>query len=146
MELASIDFVENCVCDEVSSEEAIDIVKNKYESIIELIKQNEGSGLAGPQVGDLKKYFVMLTGDKEYKIFFNPRYVMNGSRIQTQEACLTYGNDKFTKCKRFKSVVAFYDDLIDGKLVSQRVKVKGIDAIIFQHETDHCYGKTIFMR
>lgn len=145
MELALPEIVEGAICSDVLESEISEILEKTAPEMIELLKTQEGKGLAAPQVGIMKKFFVMLTGDNEYKIFFNPKYYAVGSRTQTQEACLTYGKDNYKVCKRFKSIQAHYDDVVDGKFQHVKVSVKGFDSFAFQHEADHCYGKTIFM-
>ena len=151
MELAPPEIVEGAVCTDVSESEIQDILDNTVPQMLEILKANEGKGLAAPQVGIMKNFFIMLTGDKEYKVFFNPKYYAVGSRTQTQEARLTYGKDNYKVCKRFKSVQAHYDDVVDGKFQHVKVNIKGYDSFAFQHESDHVgngpgqKGKTIFM-
>lgn len=145
MELAPASLVEGAKCSEVSVEDAMEILEKTVPEMIELLKAQQGKGLAAPQVGIMKKFFVMLTGDNEYKVFFNTKYYGKASRTQTQEACLTYGKDVYVKCKRFKAIQAHYDDVIEGQFRHEKVNVKGFDAFAFQHETDHLSGITIFM-
>lgn len=145
LQLVDKSIVENCKCESVTESEALELINGEVMSqFIALMITEEGRGLAAPQVGIMKKFFVAK--DFNMEPMFNCFYVSNGSKFQLQEACLTYGKDNFTKTKRFKSVIAKYDQIVDGKLVSFSKTLRGDDAVVFQHETDHLHGSTIFMK
>lgn len=90
MELSPPEIVENAICSFVTDQEVQDILDNIVPQMLEILNANEGKGLAAPQVGIMKKFFIMIMDDKKYKVFFNPAYYATGSRTKTQEACLTY--------------------------------------------------------
>ena len=144
--LAPPEQVEGAQCETVSETQAIEIVHELFDEMKEFLKQNQGKGLAGPQIGKNLKFFMMATSDGEYKIFFNSKYYGTASRTQSGESCLTYGKDRYYRVKRYKAIQAHYQELVDDKLVPVKVNVRGFDAIAFQHETDHLYGETIAMK
>jgi len=149
IKLADKEFVEGCSPIEVTLEEANDIIENISPKMEEMIKET-GLGLAGPQIGMAKKFFIakdVQTG--EFHTYFNARYVKGeGSRVRMEEGCLSYPDEGNHIVKRFKSIKLFYQQFEDGELVDKVKKFKGDQAIIFQHECDHIASppKTIFTK
>ena len=74
--------------------------------------------------------------------------INNSSRIQSTEGCFSYDlGNKLNKVRRWKSIILFHDlwkpekkKLIKG----QKIKMKGEDSIVIQHECDHLQGICIF--
>lgn len=156
MKLIESDKIENIVCKDVEENEVMDIINNKVPEIanfiIDLNKKLKGiicMGLAAIQVGDFRKYFVRYYNKNSWIVFFNCKYINNcSSRIQSKEGCFSYnlGRDINT-VRRWKSIILFHDLWIPEKkkfLRKQKVKFKGEDAIVIQHETDHLHNHTIF--
>lgn len=153
MKLAEIDFVENCETEEVSVDEAIEYVENVVPEMIKILEEKDGLGLAAPQIGIAKKFFVarnIETG--EFSTYFNAKYFKdNKTRIQMEESCLSYPDYKPTKVKRFKRIKMIYQVLEDGNLVEKQAKFSSPQGVVFQHEIDHCGNstskpKTIYMK
>lgn len=149
--LADKNFVETCSPTEVTAEEAKELLENIVPQMKNLIK-DIGVGLAGPQIGIAKKFFIakdINTG--EFDTYFNARYVKNNDgRIRQEEGCLTYPEKGERVVKRLKSIKLIYQQLEKGELVDKTKKIKGEQAVIFQHECDHIGNgvnmpKTIFM-
>lgn len=107
-----------------------------------LVEQN-GLGLAGPQIGIKKAFFVYWRSCGEPAVVYNPKYYPDSNaHIRNIEGCLTYGKLQF-EVRRYKRIRAVWYES-DGVSFFKRSKVlSGTDAIVFQHETDHCYGITI---
>lgn len=152
IKLADKEFVEGCSPVEVTDEEAKDLVDNVVPKMEDMIRDT-GLGLAGPQIGMAKKFFIakdVQTG--EFNSYFNARYIKdNGSRVRMEEGCLSYPDEGTHIAKRFKSIKMFYQQLENGKLVDKVKKFRGDQAIIFQHECDHIGNgtnkpKTIFTK
>lgn len=101
-----------------------------------------GAGLAAPQIGINRKFFIMKYGD-EIISCYNPTFKPKGQKKAVNpEGCLTYGGWKNqVDVERFKMIIAYYYNN-HGLPVYQ--KMRGTDAIVFQHECDHLVGKTIF--
>lgn len=139
MELADKDFVENCVVEEVSNDEAKNIIEEIIPQMREIIDEHDALGLAGPQVGIAKKFFIAKNLEtSDYDIYFNAKYFKgNGSRVRMQEGCLSYPEEGTGIVKRFKSIKVKYQ-IFDGLELVDREKVfKSDQAVVLQHEIDH---------
>lgn len=79
-------------------------------------------------------------------MFINPSYEpsKNAEEVDSEEGCLTYGQAKY-KVKRYSSIQARYLIFDQKGLRWKKEELTDIDAIVYQHETDHCEGKTIAM-
>jgi len=150
LELQPPEKVENVTCDDVSQEEVDDILTYIIPQMKGICISTGGYGLAAPQVGIYKKFFILRSDidSEEFDIYFNSRYFKDGSRIKSNEGCLTYDlGKKYNEVKRFKSIKIVYDTLDkDESLIKKVEKVKGMRAIGLQHESDHLYGITIFTK
>jgi peptide deformylase len=148
LKLSPPEEVENVVCEEVNAFEIPEILQTIKPAMEEILKKYKGIGLAAPQVGIKKKFFIILNSEDGYDIYFNPQYYMDSNvRIQTNEGCLTYEEGK-KHCimKRWKNVTCISYVLNNDKLVKKTFKLKGLSSISFQHEKDHLDGRTIFMK
>lgn len=142
--------VEYAKCDDVTQDDVDDILTYIIPQMKGICLSAGGYGLAAPQVGVYKKFFIIRKEDdnKEFDIYFNARYFKDGSRIHSSEGCLTYDmGKKYNEVKRFKSIKASYQVLDkNAQLVRKTEKIKGMRALGFQHETDHTFGITIFTK
>lgn len=101
----------------------------------------DGVGLAAPQVGILRKVFVIDTGDVFIEAI-NPRICgINGSQIG-MEGCLSVEGVN-CEVKRPMRVLAEYQDRY-GELV--RKELSGLDARAYCHELDHLDGVLFYDR
>lgn len=151
MSLADPDYVENVKCNDVSIYHVLhyegfaDYVKD----MVKLCYDNQGIGLAAPQVGLPLKMFVAFDIEKkEWNLFLNPNYTqVSEEQYEVEEACLTYGHENKYRVKRYAKIIASWSvlDLQEQMLIEKKQEISSIAAQIFQHETDHCYGKTIAM-
>lgn len=121
-------------CQEVK--EVTEEIKNLCRDMIETLVENQGIGLAAPQVGELKRIIVVQT-EKEPEVFLNPK-ILKKSRetILIEEGCLSFPN-LFPKIKRAKEVEI---KVLDPKGKTIQIKAKGLAACVFQHEIDHLDG------
>lgn len=149
MNLVKHDMVEGIVSDEVREEDVQDIIEEFLPHMRLLLRETGGVGLTGIQVGIAKKFSIYYPDPQDRskeKIVFNCKYFKDGNRIKHQEGCLSYELNNFIDVKRFKSIKAVYDEWDGEKLVRKTEKLKGFEAVVFQHETDHQNGITIFTR
>lgn len=114
------------------------------DEMVEMMRAQNGVGLAAPQVGILSRFLVMMDPDSEtvYRMI-NPRIVSYGTDTCTlEEGCLSIlGNDGlpvFANVSRPDSVVVEWTDEAGDKKMAQ---MSGTPARIVQHETDHLDGK-----
>lgn len=130
--------------DEILSKKAreIDVIDDKIKELaqdmMDTMHKYEGVGLAGPQVGILKRIIVIdLYEENTQYILINPVIKkIKGEQI-VDEGCLSFPN-QYGKVKRPKTVVVEALD-INGK----KVKLEGKDLLAqaLSHEIDHLNGE-----
>lgn len=103
-----------------------------------------GMGLAFPQLGILKRIFVISykndDGTFEEHIVINPEIVSNSEEqiyVEEGEGCLSVNRPVEGIVPRYARVTVEYDDE-DGNRTSIRVREEM--AVAFQHEIDHLNG------
>lgn len=118
-----------------------------------LMPIQNGAGLAAPQVGIVQRFFALKSEDrKSIDFFINPRITATvGEKVYPKliddrnreedflEGCLSFPNFWGT-VKRYLIIEAEWEEIKDGKLVTKHEKLKGLQAIVFQHESDHLDG------
>ena len=109
---------------------------------LELVKQmtkimfeNNGIGLAAPQVGVLKRLFIMGNSDKLF-VIINPEILSGIGEEKDTEGCLSFPN-LWLKVNRYKTIKVRYQ-IITGETVEE--EMSGLMARVFQHEYDHLTG------
>lgn len=106
------------------------------DDMFETMHKNEGAGLAGIQVGVLKRLFVMKAGKEPYECI-NPEIVKQDSKTNTEiEGCLSVP-DKCGLVERPNNVWVKFQDRT-GKVINK--KFSGFEAKCFCHEFDHLNG------
>jgi peptide deformylase len=107
--------------------------------MLEVMKASGGIGLAGNQVGLLRRVFVMCTTDGREFGCFNP-WILFGDNdlIEDQEGCLSFP-ELWLKVPRHNKITAAYLDNTGKQCI---IELEGIDARCFQHELDHLNGIT----
>lgn len=140
IELVDSKDIEYITCEEVTQEEVKDIITYVVPQMEGIVSSLKGYGLAAPQVGIKKKFFIMMNEKNKYDLYFNAKYFKEGSRYKSTEGCLSYDLGKrYNEVKRYKGIKASYQTLDEnGRLVNKTEKMKGLRARGFQHETDHC--------
>ena len=110
-------------------------------TMIDIMLQSKGIGLAGPQAGmNLRIFVVSLDGTKENaKVYINPKIETSGSFVDIEEGCLSLPGVS-AKIKRFKQCSVTATDL-DGNTFTE--EAEGLAARAFQHEFDHLEGMLI---
>jgi len=107
--------------------------------MLETMNASNGIGLAGNQVGLLRRVFVMKLTDGREIGCFNP-WIMFGdnNKIEDNEGCLSFPN-LWLKVQRHDKITASYLDNAGKQCI---IELEGIDARCFQHELDHLDGVT----
>ena len=110
------------------------------DDMLETMYAAPGIGLAAPQVGVLKRFFVVDVGEKEKpdpRFFINPEIT---GRSQTtsvyEEGCLSLPK-QFADVERADSISLRYQDR-QGK--GHKLDANGMLARCIQHEMDHLDG------
>lgn len=118
-------------------EEIDDKIKELAQDMIDTMHKWDGVGLAGPQVGVLKRIIVIdLYEENTQFILINPVLKSQKGIQEVDEGCLSFPN-KFGKVERPKEVVVEALD-INGKKVT--IKAKDLLAQALCHEIDHLNG------
>ena len=122
IELAPASEVEGAICETVKEEEVAEIMQIYIPQMIGILESLNGYGLAAPQVGIKKKFFIMRNDEtRNYDVFFNAIYFKEGSRFKIEEGCLSYEKGKnFAKIDRWKSVKVRYQMWDGTKLVEKK--------------------------
>ena len=108
------------------------------DAMFQLMWDNKGMGLAAPQVGINKRFFIMYHPDTSMcYICINPRILKMGKQTYIDsEGCLSYPGETL-KVERAKEVKVAYQNK-NGNRVEKTFR--GILARCFQHELDHLDG------
>ncbi len=126
--------------------EGVDAALRKLaDDMLETMYDAPGIGLAAPQVGILKRLFVMDYSAKDEDLapmaLFNPEVIWASKDLNTyEEGCLSIP-DMYEDVTRPAAVKVRYLDL-DGK--QQELDLDGLGATCAQHEIDHLNG-TLFI-
>ena len=112
-------------------------IKELAKDMIDTMHKYDGVGLAGPQVGILKRIIVIDLYEEGMQFtLINPVIISEKGEQLVDEGCLSFPN-KFGKVRRPKEVVVEALD-IDGKKV--KLKAKDLLAQALCHEIDHLNG------
>lgn len=103
--------------------------------------ENEGVGIAAPQVGILRRLVAVQRFDKEgkpFEFFINPEIVDKDSTLVAGgEGCLSVP-EIYEDVERSQRITLRY---YDADFVQHEEVIEGFTSVIFQHEIDHLDGK-----
>ena len=118
-------------------------IRARMDEMVAMMREQSGVGLAAPQVGDLRRFLVMMDPDTDtvYKMI-NPRIVsFSDEKCKMEEGCLSVlgpdGLPVFSHVERPAAVVVEWTDENGNQ---QGAQMSGYPARIVQHETDHLDG------
>ena len=122
-------------------EEFDERLRNLANRMLDLMKQENGVGLAAPQVGLLIRLFVgNATGEPEDDfVCINPRFAELTGAAEGEEGCLSLPGVTVTMRRATTAIIEGFD--VEGKPFTKT----GVDlqARMWQHETDHLEGRLI---
>lgn len=135
---------------DVLASEAVDIenidedIKKLVDIMTDIMFENKGMGLAGPQAGvNLRIFIISLDGTREHiKVYINPDIETSGSLITNEEGCLSVPG-LYTNIKRYEKCTVTALDL-NGSPFTEHAE--GLHARCLQHEYDHLQGITVVNR
>lgn len=113
-----------------------------YKLMLNTVKDtaNSGVGLAAPQVGIIKRLFIIQRFDKPnepFEFILNPTINWHSNLVQNgREGCLSIP-DTLGMVDRHYAIQVTYQT-IQGQWITETLE--GFTAIIFQHEYDHLDG------
>lgn len=103
--------------------------------------EQDGVGIAGPQVGLSRRVVAVLRYDKEgepFEVYPNIRITaFRGDMEPGSEGCLSVP-DKRGTVNRYQDIDIQYTSVVTLKDTTERIQ--GFTAVIFQHECDHLDG------
>ncbi|AEX85139.1 peptide deformylase [Marinitoga sp. 1135] len=112
------------------------------EEMAEMMYREDGVGLAAPQIGISRRFFVMDDGNKLRKVI-NPEIIkFLGEEVSFEEGCLSIPKI-FLNVKRPEGIIVKYTNE-NGEIVEE--ELHEYTARIFQHEYDHLEGKLFIDR
>lgn len=110
------------------------------DNMIDTMRENEGIGLAGPQVNILKRIFVIdveiIDESRPAQAYINPRILEKEGAEISEEGCLSIP-DIAGEVERAATLEVEYQTL-EGDTVQETLE--GYHARVFQHELDHLNG------
>ena len=119
-----------------------DLIRDMFETMY----AGPGRGLAAPQVGVLKRLFVMDCGWKDGEmtpmVCINPEIIPAGAMVPGEEGCLSIPGVLVEVMRPERIVLRFSDQ--DG--MRQEMELDGFEARCAQHELDHLDGLVTFDR
>jgi len=110
---------------------------NTAQKMLEILKRDKGVGLAGPQIGYMKRIFVVHVEGDEERIFINPSILETSHKTSKyEEGCL--------------SVPGVYANVIRSESIKMQawnekgrpftIETSGLLARVILHEYDHLEG------
>lgn len=115
------------------NDEIRELVNDMFDTMIE----NNGVGLAGPQVGRSLRLFVIIADDDVRRVFINPQIIKTSTQVgEYDEGCLSIPQVYETITRPLEVTVQAYNE--EGKLFT--LEADGLLARIIQHEYDHLDG------
>ncbi|MCI9246000.1 MAG: peptide deformylase [Clostridia bacterium] len=118
--------------------EAIDDkIRQILEDMVETMHQFNGVGLAGPQIGILKRLVVIDIYDDHGPIkLVNPRIIEQKGEQEVEEGCLSFPNQYAKLIRPAQVVVEAQNE--NGETI--RIEAEGLLAQALSHELDHLEG------
>lgn len=122
-------------------DEINDKIKELLQDMLETMHKYNGVGLAGPQVGILKRVIVIdLYDGSKPLLLVNPKIIKTKGEQEVEEGCLSFPNE-YGKIIRPKEVIV---EALNEE--GKKVKIVGKDLLAqaLDHEIDHLNG-TLFV-
>ena len=127
----------------------VDVIDEKIVQLVDDMKQtlkkSGGVGLAAPQVGMLKRIFIVdvgQDGQEDYVVFINPEVIKTkGKNDKFYEGCLSFPGRTFKITRPHK--VTMRAQNIDGEIFE--MQAEDFIARALMHEYDHLEGIVIPM-
>jgi peptide deformylase len=106
------------------------------DDMLETMRENNGIGLAAPQVGVSLRLAVLQMPEKEPMVLINPEIVKRSGSRELVEGCLSVPGYNGEIVRSETITVKAMDR--DGKKI--RIKAEGLMAQALEHELDHLNG------
>ena len=114
------------------TERTLELIDDMFETMYE----NDGCGIAAPQVGILKQICVVDVGDGEQYLFINPEITLSEGAATDNEGCLSVPGYTGAVERATHIIVKAYDE----NLEPFELEASDFLARAIQHEIDHLHG------
>lgn len=124
----------NKTCKEVKemNDRTLELIDDMFETMYEA----EGVGLAAPQVGILKRIFVIDVTGEDPMVFINPEILETDGEQEGYEGCLSVpGKSGIVKRPNYVKVRAYDENMDQFELEGEELLARAI-----LHENDHLDG------
>lgn len=114
-----------------------DKIRQILDDMVETLHSYNGVGLAGPQIGILKRLVIIdLYDDKGPIKLVNPKIIKQKGEQEVEEGCLSFPN-QYAKIIRPKEIVI---EALNENGEKIKIKGEGLLAQAISHELDHLEG------
>lgn len=113
-------------------------LKILLDEMVVIMQDDDGVGLAGPQIGVTKKIAVVVVEEKRY-VLINPKITSEEGSQVGEEGCLSFPGI-FGDVKRPMKIVV---ECQDETGADRRYEAEGFLARAMAHEIDHLNGKLL---
>lgn len=114
-----------------------DKIREILDDMIETMHKYNGVGLAGPQIGLLKRLVVIDLYDEKGPIkLVNPKIIKQDGKQEVEEGCLSFPNQYAKIIRPAKVTIEALNE--NGKKI--KIKAEGLLAQAISHEIDHLDG------
>ena len=115
-------------------------IKKLISDMEDTVREAQGAGLAGPQVGKSLRLCIALINSK-FTPLINPSITWKSEETDVmEEGCLSLPDVPWKEIERPIAIQITY---LDTKGQTQERKLEGFDARVVQHELDHLDGVLI---
>lgn len=122
-------------CIPITKEKA-DYMNNLINSMVKLMIDGNGCGIAAPQVGVNKRLFIAVLDNERIELFVNPTIIEYSEETEIDiEGCLSVPKMQ-GDVERYKRIKVRY---FNGKEIVTK-EYEDLNARIIQHEYDHLKG------
>lgn len=126
---------EKCIPVKEIDDELLDLI----EEMIPKMREADGVGLAAPQIGDNRRFFV-AEFEEELLVVINPVITKRSDETdREEEGCLSLPKLHVEVDRAREITVEYYDENGD----QYEIDLEGFPARVFQHEMDHLDGKLL---
>jgi peptide deformylase len=128
-------------CLPISKNDNINELLETANEMLKLMLEKDGVGIAAPQIGINKRFFIAFIESEEGKLypqlFINPVIAKKSEEtVDGSEGCLSIP-DCSGMVSRYKSISIKYIDINKGEVENEFI---GFSATVIQHEYDHLDG------
>ncbi len=124
-------------CSPVEESEINDEMRSLFAEMFKTMDEAEGVGLAAPQIGIAKRFFVVTADDGIRRVFINPQIIKTSAEMcEYDEGCLSLPGFDETIIRPQEVTVTALDE--NGKQFT--LDADGLLARVIQHENDHLDG------